>query len=496
MEAKIKCTLIAISIIIVINNAAADAQQSSKLPTLKVSNNHRFLAQVKEDGTEIPFFYLGDTAWELFYRLNKEDADFYLEKRKSQGFNVIQAVALPILTNGLTLPNVNGYLPLKDLNPSTPDIREGEDNDYWDGIDYIVEKANSLGLYVALFPTWGYWWYGFEKYKPVFTPENAETYGEFIGARYKNSGIIWVLGGDSHIGNDTQRAIIRGMAKGLKKGDNGTHLITFHPIGGVESSSQFQNEDWLDFNMRQNAHAPIYNAYFPGTKADYDKTPIKPVIDGESLYEDLQLYLNNDCRTGHSVAADVRRPMYWDLFEGAFGHTYGHHSVWQFIDKRIPGQTFTPHPFMSWREGLEQPGGKQMIYGKNLIESRPFFTRIPDPSIIVTSNVPTAVPGSGIYRFASTRDEDGTYAMIYVPAGRKFSVRMNTIRNSEIKAWWYNPRNGESQEIGLFSNQGERSFISPNPGELLDWILVLDDNSKKYPAPGMPLESNNIVQKH
>ena len=38
---------------------------------LKVSDNRRFL--VTADGK--PFFYLGDTAWELFHRLNREEAD-------------------------------------------------------------------------------------------------------------------------------------------------------------------------------------------------------------------------------------------------------------------------------------------------------------------------------------------------------------------------------------------------------------------------------------
>ena len=50
----------------------------------------RFLAYV--DGA--PFFYLGDTAWELFYRLNREEADAYLLGRAAKGFDVIHAVAL------------------------------------------------------------------------------------------------------------------------------------------------------------------------------------------------------------------------------------------------------------------------------------------------------------------------------------------------------------------------------------------------------------------
>ena len=37
-----------------------------------------------------PFFWLGDTAWELFHRLDSGQADQYLKRRAEQGFTVIQ----------------------------------------------------------------------------------------------------------------------------------------------------------------------------------------------------------------------------------------------------------------------------------------------------------------------------------------------------------------------------------------------------------------------
>jgi hypothetical protein len=74
--------------------------------------------------------------------------------------------------------------------------------------------------------------------------------------------------------------------------------------------------------------------------------------------------------------------------------------------------------------------------------------------------------------------------MIYVPIGRKFRVRMNKISGTTVKAWWYNPRDGKANAIGEFPQTREREFISPSPGEQLDWILVLDDASKQFPAPG------------
>lgn len=199
---------------------------------LKVSEDKHFLQH--EDG--IPFFYLGDTAWELFHRLNREEADKYLNDRASKGFNVIQAVALAEL-NGHSDPNPYGHLPFIDLDPEKPDIKEGENNDYWDHVDYIVDKANNLGMYVGFLPTWGSFWH--DEDKILFTPENARKYGEFLGKRYKDKHVIWILGGDRLIKNDTHRAIIRAMAEGIRIGDNGVHLISFHPVEEVVLPMRF-----------------------------------------------------------------------------------------------------------------------------------------------------------------------------------------------------------------------------------------------------------------
>ena len=89
-------------------------------PRLKVSDNQRYL--MYESGK--PFFYLGDTAWELFHRLNREEADLYLANRASKGFTVIQAVALAE-QDGLNTPNPYGHRPLIENDPARPDVRPG-----------------------------------------------------------------------------------------------------------------------------------------------------------------------------------------------------------------------------------------------------------------------------------------------------------------------------------------------------------------------------------
>ena len=42
---------------------------------IKVSDNRRFLA----DSDNKPFFWLGDTCWELFHRMTREEIDEFLE---------------------------------------------------------------------------------------------------------------------------------------------------------------------------------------------------------------------------------------------------------------------------------------------------------------------------------------------------------------------------------------------------------------------------------
>src|SRR5690606_2833099 len=120
-----------------------DAYSQSTAP-LKISPDQRYI--VHQNGQ--PFFWLGDTAWELFHRTNKEEADLYLQNRAAKGFTVIQAVALAEL-EGLNDPNALGEKPLHDNDPARPNEA------YFKHVDYIINKANKLGMYIGLLPTWG-----------------------------------------------------------------------------------------------------------------------------------------------------------------------------------------------------------------------------------------------------------------------------------------------------------------------------------------------------
>lgn len=446
----------------------ASAQDNRKL---EVTENGHFLQY--DDGS--PFFYLGDTAWELFHRLDREQADIYLQDRAQKGYNVIQAVALAEL-DGVDVDNAYGHKPLVNRNPAQPATAEGEQNDYWDHVDYIVSKANSLGMYIGLLPTWGRYW---NDGNPIFNPQNAEAYGRWIAERYRTKKVIWILGGDRNPDNGHKQAIIRAMARGIRSVDK-QNLITFHPTGWQTSSKWFHNDKWLAFNGRQSGHHQRYDSN-SRILEDFNRKPTKPILELEPLYEDHPLEFQPD-NEGHSTAWDVRRALYWSVFYGSAGVTYGHHSVWQMYDK---GRGPINRPLMPWHEAIEQPAAAQAQYLKNLMLSRPYFTRRPAPDFIVQKENYSEMPGKGRYHFAATIDTEGNYAMVYAPIGREFQVKGEMLHKGELIAWWYNPRTGKASKIGKVTNDGSPiSFTPPMLNEAIDWVLVLDNAKKHYPTPG------------
>lgn len=453
------------------------AAQTRPLPRIVVTKDQRFLSTV--DGK--PFFYLADTAWELFHRLNREQAIQYLDKRASQRYTAIQAVALAEL-EGIDDPNTQGDLPLTDRDPARPlttpgnNPRDAKAYDYWDHVDFIVDEANKRGLYIAFLPTWGSW-VGDEKpaNAKIFNVTNAQQYGEFLGKRYGKKGIIWILGGDRTPTNleNVWRAMAKGIAIGVSgKEDYSAVLMSFHPRGGETSSTQFHNDEWLDFNMHQTGHGlGDRTQSWDRIAKDYARTPTKPVLDGEPLYEDHPLAFRAK-DNGYSFDAHIRQRAYWDVFAGACGHTYGNHSVWQMY---APGRKPINGPLLYWNEAILRPGAAQVRYVRDLVESRPYFSRVPDDALV-------ADVLSGNDRIVATRG-DG-YAFIYSAQGRKFTANLQKIGAASVKATWFNPRTGTTQDAGTHPGNSAHEFTCPSEGFGSDWVLVLDDAAKNFATPG------------
>lgn len=435
-----------------------------KLPLLKISENSRFLMDENGD----PFFWLGDTGWLLFSKLNRDEAEVYLDNRAEKGFNVIQVMVL----HELKVVNFYGDSALVNLDAAKPNITPGnsfenaEEYDFWDHVDYVVNRAEEKGLYIAFVPVWG----SNVKSGDV-SREQADSYSSWLAKRYANkSNIIWLNGGDT-MGSDST-ATWNIMGENIKKYAP-NHLQTFHPFGRKQSSLWFHDAEWLDFNMFQSGHRRYDQddselAYgqdnWKYARDDYNLSPAKPTIDGEPSYEGIPQGLHNPSEPFWNDD-DVRRYAYWSVFAGGFGFTYGNSAVMQMNKPNNPNANYGVKDF--WDDAINAPGAGQMIHLKNLLFSKPFFERIPDQSLIAENQ-------GDKYDFQiATRGEN--YALVYTYNGREISVAMGKIAGEKVNATWYNPRNGEITNIGYFENSGTKTFNPP--GEIKDgndWVLVLD----------------------
>jgi len=442
------------------------AAQTTPAPRLKVSPNHRWLQY--EDGR--PFFYLGDTAWHLFAKLNREEAELYLANRAAKGFTVIQAVVLnsqPLRTT----PNAYGDRPLIEDNPDKPNEA------YFRHVDYIVNLAARHGMFVGMLPTWGAnWKHAGAKPPYFFNPDNARRYGRFVGARYRNAPIIWVLGGDQGVQSDEEHAVIEALAAGLREGDGGAHLITYHPRGPGRSSDYFQSATWLDFNMYQSSHGAHDHDNGMFAEHDYALQPPKPTVDGEPRYETLMVgfYYHDASKFDRFDDYDVRQAAYWSVLAGACGHTYGNNNIWQMWD--LPRQADIS-PTMPWSASLDHPGAFQMGIMRKLFESRPFQRLAPDPALVVNG------PTFGGAKIRAERADDGSFAFIYSPRGESFTVDKSRLKAARIKEIWFDPRYGASYHFHSTSNEGYQTYAPPTSGRGQDWVLILEDESANFRPP-------------
>jgi len=446
--------------------------------TLRVSADGRYLERTAS-GT--PFFWLGDTAWKLFHRLNREEALHYLDRRAAQGFSVIQAVALAE-TDGLRAPNAYGEVPLVDLDPARPNEH------YFEHVDFIVRAANERGLIVALLPTWGDKVPSASPGGPVvFDAANAEVYGRFLGQRYRDAGIVWMLGGDRGIDTPAVLEIWRAMARGIRERDV-AHLMTFHPRGDATSAWWVHNEEWLDFNVFQSGHVA---RFLPVHRFAAELTlmqPRKPFLDAEPPYEDIAVrfwdfiklhtaepvpprVLDRDglivdhehFADGFFTDYDVRVHAYWNLLSGSCGYTYGNNSVWQLWR---PGQAALIPCLHDWRTALERPGAAQLRHLRALFTEFPFHLLAPCQSMLFGPNP----DGPGHVRAARAIDQ--SFALVYVARSQQLVIADHVLP-FPWEAWWFDPRTGQRSSATGQGASGWVHFSPPGSEPAMDWVLIM-----------------------
>ncbi|CAN5906641.1 hypothetical protein BH24DEI2_BH24DEI2_19310 [soil metagenome] len=425
----------------------------SALEPLKVSDNGRYLKTASGQ----PLFILADTMWGLA-TLTESEADFYFKTRKEQGFNTI-------------LGPVGWGSHFKTPAGNDMDKHKRDENAYYRHLDMLVAKAKKHGLYLGFVVQWG----SADRMKKFASPQEAYDYGRFIGNRYRGEPHLFWFGAGEYSLAPKYAKYHEAVSRGVKDAVGSRQLVTVHPAGGEgydqqSSSDFFHDADWLDFNSVQTWTHDA--STFKKIADDWDLSPTKPVFMSETKYEGEG-----------SDAFRMRRLAYWSTFSGSLGFGYGHGDIWS--GKR-DGK--------DWRGALQAPGANDMRHLANLIESRSatpsgsviYFDRRPDDSVIVrVDGGSNSDKASERGHAAAMRDRNGKYLMVYVPtddASRSVEVDMSKIAGSQAKVWWYSPSSGDAREVGVYDAASSRTFPTPRGAD--DWVLVVEDASYRWGAPG------------
>lgn len=399
------------------------------------------------DGT--PFLWLADTAWNGVLAAEPEDWARYLGLRREQGFSAVQCV----LTNWRAFPadaaGERAWTGERDIRVNPAFFRR---------LDAKVAAIAESGLVPALVVLW------------TLTPwdpglrlgdDDAIRLGRYITARYAAFRPVWFLGGDG-------RYLVEGAAERWKRigaavlGSGAREqrpLATLHPCGKSWLGDAFRGEAWYDFVGYQSSHGPDSNDWIvqgpPATR--WKGKPLLPVINLEPCYE------------GHKrVGTDERWPiervraaLYWSLLVSpAAGVTYGHHSVWPWIereesplDHRKAGTT------PPWSEVLDSEGAHSVSALRVLLEGLPWWKL--RPALELLARQPSTDPAAFV---AASAADDGSVAVVYLPRGG--SVALSDRGAGVSPRRWFDPRTAAWRDAPA----GGTEIAAPDGR---DWVLVL-----------------------
>lgn len=171
------------------------------------------------------------------------------------------------------------------------------------------------------------------------------------------------------------------------------------------------------------------------------------------------------------------------MLAGAAGHGYGCNDMWQLYDpqrhytvedyaypfSRLPGNT-------PWRQAMDLDGARGVGLLGRLFRSREWWRLVPDQSIVVGGQ------GQGEDHVQAALADDGSFAVAYLPFGHPVTIQTSHLAGKTARAWWYDPRTGASTLDGEHPSGEPQTFVPPSSGEQADWVLVLEDATKRYPV--------------
>ena len=431
---------------------------------LKTSDNGRYLTY--QDGT--PFFYLGDTAWEISWKSTKEGVLEYLDDRQAKGFNAIQFVPMShqrIRKFGVRNRNGEPYFINENFEKLNPK--------YFQYVDFIVNEINKRDMVAVIVPLWA----GMNElhFNPTWKDyflnrKESLLIANYIGARYAGHNVIWIIGGDDRYDSDEEKEFWDTFAKTIKKTTGNRQLATLHVKGFQASFDYFDNQTpWLDFHMYQSSHRAKADYTWQAGQRGYRLKPNTPVLNGEMAYEDIfhKLWQPGDTTKAETFrirSEHIRQAAYESILSGSMvGITYGGNGIWQW---NVPDMWASHSPRFTVSEAIHFEGSSHMSVLKNILVESDWFSLKPAFNIVLDSDagdvVPTALSNKRIITYIPTNSK---WVDIGLPQDKKL-----------ISDRLVNPRSGETESSTEYSVESQRNVdeLRVSTPDTTDWIYIAE----------------------
>ena len=435
---------------------------------LTVSDNQRYLIH-KNDST--PFFYLGDTAWEMSRKSTKEEIIKYLDNRESKGFTAVQVVIM----SHQRFPNVRNRNGKRVFNSDTNFLKINPE--YFDYVDTIVEEINERDMLAVLVPLWA-WMHRlhtpYSSKEKYLSDREAFNLAEYVGARYAAGDVAWIIGGDNRYDSNAKKEFWSNFAHKIGEAGGNRQLMTLHPKGHHSSLDYFDNTtSWIDFNMYHSSHRAKNDYTYEAALEGYKAEPTKPVINGEPCYEDIYHHLwepgdTTEAHTFRIKPRHVRQAVYESVLSGSImGVAYGANGIWQWHK----GDMWASHrPRYKVLKAMHFPGSKHVAIMKSLLQEYDWYELKPAPGNILDY--------SGQEKVMMARNQK--VMLIYSPTGNEtYEVKIPE-DNILHSVQFYDPTTGELvEDVEVSDTENRNRFVSKSGNQLevsnpdtSDWVLV------------------------
>lgn len=408
---------------------------------LGVDKDHPVLTYT--DGT--PLLWIGDTWWNFpELEMTLEIAGTMADRRLAQGFTVYQAHgSRPMILKGCNA--FQAVLPPNDRALA-----------YWKACDPYYQLMFEKGLIGAV-------GVGAHEQWDAIPVEDLKRWFRYHLARFGSYGITYLFVQEFDIaqGNKVERIEkLREVARYFYDLDPYKRALSVHPASNKADHHVMWDEPWHKFALVQSGHfVPTFPQRYWKLR---DEAPQKPIVESEHNYEG---FAKGEVKLDDTV---IRRSFYSAMLAESAGFTYGAQGLYaNIVSRDRPLSTKNWGPVLTWDEGLELPGGRQIGHAVKLFKSLNW-------------------PSWRAWRHATgpknemVGGDDGKTSLVYYFADAnvaKFPPIPDQWIRGPGKATWFDPRRG-TRGKSLAFHRAPEGWVLPKPPDHQDWLLIIDHGKR------------------